>query len=332
MDDKNRSVTPLLGFGIFFMPYIFGWLVFRDGYSRNARIISVVWMVVVLALVAGNKNSNEQRTNSPAKVGAADAKESSERTTENSLGKFTGLIGTHPSNVIESAELKAAFVKLLGTSQKDFISRLDVASDTERKGEWMVGSGNAAHAGGTDEAAFAVNLNSGKVFAAMLVSGNNIKTFGADTATKLPPPLLAWYQERSGQVASSSTEISTERPGGSATAPNIANYQKLLVGTWSCLNVKQMSDERILRLKPDGSLVSVKGIYGQKPSEANASVGGWAIDQKTLKRLHMSSSSMTSINAGNPLRISEEADVDFDTPQSFVLIENSGLRMCNPAR
>lgn len=47
-----RSVSILLGLGIFFMPYIFSWLTLRQGYSIKARVVSFMWMTVVLILIA----------------------------------------------------------------------------------------------------------------------------------------------------------------------------------------------------------------------------------------------------------------------------------------
>ncbi|MBP1469228.1 DUF4236 domain-containing protein [Acinetobacter nosocomialis] len=48
---SNRSVSFLLGFGIFWMPYIFAWFTLRSGYSSTARWISFIWMVFVLLIV-----------------------------------------------------------------------------------------------------------------------------------------------------------------------------------------------------------------------------------------------------------------------------------------
>lgn len=47
----NRSVSFLLGFGIFWMPYIFAWFTLRSGYSSTTRWISFIWMVFVLLIV-----------------------------------------------------------------------------------------------------------------------------------------------------------------------------------------------------------------------------------------------------------------------------------------
>lgn len=48
-----RSVSVLLGFGIFFIPYIFSWLTLRQGYSTKAKVVSFTWMIVVLIILIG---------------------------------------------------------------------------------------------------------------------------------------------------------------------------------------------------------------------------------------------------------------------------------------
>ncbi len=47
-DAPYRRVSFLLGMGIFFMPYIFAWFTLRQGYSRQARIVSFFWMFMFL--------------------------------------------------------------------------------------------------------------------------------------------------------------------------------------------------------------------------------------------------------------------------------------------
>lgn len=47
----KRSVSFLLGLGVFVMPYIFAWLLLRPGYSAKPRIIGFVWMSVMLASI-----------------------------------------------------------------------------------------------------------------------------------------------------------------------------------------------------------------------------------------------------------------------------------------
>ncbi|OTG79756.1 hypothetical protein B9T33_11505 [Acinetobacter sp. ANC 5054] len=45
-----KKVSFLLGFGIFWMPYIFAWFTLRKGHSSKARWISFIWMILVLII------------------------------------------------------------------------------------------------------------------------------------------------------------------------------------------------------------------------------------------------------------------------------------------
>ncbi len=47
-DASYRRVSFLLGMGIFFMPYIFAWFTLRQGYSRQARMISFFWLIILI--------------------------------------------------------------------------------------------------------------------------------------------------------------------------------------------------------------------------------------------------------------------------------------------
>lgn len=55
-----RKVTWLLGTGIAFMPYIFSWITLKQGYSKNAKIASFIWMSVVLLLIGSNNQKSHQ--------------------------------------------------------------------------------------------------------------------------------------------------------------------------------------------------------------------------------------------------------------------------------
>lgn len=41
-------MTFLLCVGIFFMPYIFAWFTLRDGYTVTSRVVSFVWLLIVV--------------------------------------------------------------------------------------------------------------------------------------------------------------------------------------------------------------------------------------------------------------------------------------------
>jgi len=67
----KRRVSVALGLGVFFLPVIFIWLLFRAGYSARAQIIACVWMGVIgtaLLLSAPNgplQHPSASRTSSP---------------------------------------------------------------------------------------------------------------------------------------------------------------------------------------------------------------------------------------------------------------------------
>ena len=80
---------------------------------------------------------------------------------------------------------------------QDFSDRIE-SGLVKRQGDWLVAEGFAPNSGGSDEAAFAINVSTGMVFAIMWVDGQQVRSFGVDDLRKLPPPLLEWYRERGG--------------------------------------------------------------------------------------------------------------------------------------
>lgn len=48
--EYERSVGFLLGLGIFLLPLIFAWFTLRQGHTTRARVISFVWLILVLFL------------------------------------------------------------------------------------------------------------------------------------------------------------------------------------------------------------------------------------------------------------------------------------------
>ncbi|WP_413775368.1 DUF4236 domain-containing protein [Psychrobacter sp. YP14] len=47
-DHEYRKVSFGLLLGILFIPYIFSWLVLREGYSTTARVLSMGWLMIVV--------------------------------------------------------------------------------------------------------------------------------------------------------------------------------------------------------------------------------------------------------------------------------------------
>jgi hypothetical protein len=69
----TRKVGILLGIGIFLLPIIFAWFTLRAGHSTRSRVISFVWMAVVLvfyAVGAGSDPAGTGTTNATAKTDA----------------------------------------------------------------------------------------------------------------------------------------------------------------------------------------------------------------------------------------------------------------------
>ncbi|MBX3299580.1 MAG: hypothetical protein KF736_08970 [Acidobacteria bacterium] len=74
-NNATQTVSPLLGVGIFFMPYIFGWFTLRNGYSTQARVISLGWagfviLVNVIAIATNPSPSNNTSSSSSSNVNA----------------------------------------------------------------------------------------------------------------------------------------------------------------------------------------------------------------------------------------------------------------------
>lgn len=59
----ERKVGILLALGIFFVPFVFGWLTLRKGHSSTAKILAFAWMgVVLLGMVFGDSPDKGPRT------------------------------------------------------------------------------------------------------------------------------------------------------------------------------------------------------------------------------------------------------------------------------
>lgn len=69
MSDETRTIEQTglswkLKAGILVMPYIFAWFTLRDGISKGVRIISFVWMVIILATVSTQSSKEPVEENS----------------------------------------------------------------------------------------------------------------------------------------------------------------------------------------------------------------------------------------------------------------------------
>jgi hypothetical protein len=110
------------------------------------------------------------------------------------LPPLSSIIGAYPGTLMDDPVLKPRFEKLLGSSLPDFEARLEISGTTERNGDWVVGMGNMPHAGGSDNAAYAINIQSGVICAVMRVN-QEVRVFGANAVTELPTPLTDWLAQ-----------------------------------------------------------------------------------------------------------------------------------------
>ncbi len=108
-------------------------------------------------------------------------------------------VGKHPTEVFSELAVQQKFKALLENEYSRFFENLSVASALELKGNFYVGSGCASHSCTIEETAFAIDKETGEVFASILSDGKTIKSFGVSSEQSLPAPLYAWYKEHGGQ-------------------------------------------------------------------------------------------------------------------------------------
>lgn len=106
-----------------------------------------------------------------------------------------GSIGMHPYDVVRSKAWKNKFIRIAKAKYKPFVARLAVASETQLMGDWVVGDGMMPHSGGSDAAAFAINVKTEEVLAIMIEDGSKISAFGFSSNQKVPEYFRTWVKE-----------------------------------------------------------------------------------------------------------------------------------------
>lgn len=67
-----KPISTLLGIGILLSPFIFSWFTLRKGYATKSKVISFVWMALVLVLYSyGSGSKGVESNHSPSPVAAA---------------------------------------------------------------------------------------------------------------------------------------------------------------------------------------------------------------------------------------------------------------------
>lgn len=111
---------------------------------------------------------------------------------------ISALVGKDPESALDDPALKETFKMLLGDKLGEFRERLNVSSGITQEGEWLVGAGGMQHLFSIEEAAFAINSKTSKIFAIMLTEGKDIRWFGTSDVTNLPASLQNWYKAHGG--------------------------------------------------------------------------------------------------------------------------------------
>jgi hypothetical protein len=105
----------------------------------------------------------------------------------------SGSVGMHPYDLVRSKAWKSKFVRIAKDNYSALVDRLVVASETILEGHWIVGEGQAPHSGGIENAAIAINSETGEVYAAIMESGIRFSRFGFSSWQSAPPFLQQWW-------------------------------------------------------------------------------------------------------------------------------------------
>jgi hypothetical protein len=114
---------------------------------------------------------------------------------------WSSFLGQSASVVLSDAVVSSQFKALLGDKYTVFQSNMEVAGELHAEdGNLIVGSGNAPHDGGTNEAMFAINTATGKYYAVLFTDGKMFNAFGVASMRELPAPLLQWFLDKGGKL------------------------------------------------------------------------------------------------------------------------------------
>ena len=105
-------------------------------------------------------------------------------------------VGKSTFNLLADVGVTAKLKDLLGKDYAAFNERMGVSGEVRQEAGYLWGTGLMPHEGGSEEAGFAVNVQTGEVVALMLVGGKQYKFFGVSKPAGLPQPLLDWYKQR----------------------------------------------------------------------------------------------------------------------------------------
>jgi hypothetical protein len=119
-----------------------------------------------------------------------------------SLDKY---VGRYPDKqFLALAAVHDPLARLMGHRLKQFLARFQVLTPIDKVSDDLVAEGCVRHNCANEQAAFAIDLNTGAATAASLTEGRYMDIYSASTAKydDLPPGLRRWISSRTAQSTS----------------------------------------------------------------------------------------------------------------------------------
>jgi len=114
-------------------------------------------------------------------------------------------VGKYPDKqFLALAAVHDPLARLLGRRLKPFLDRFQVLTPIDKVSDDVVAQGCVRHNCANEQAAFAVDLNTGAATAASLTEGRYMDIYSASTAKydDLPPGIRHWIRSRTSQSTS----------------------------------------------------------------------------------------------------------------------------------
>lgn len=123
---EERSVSILLGIGIFLIPIIFAWFTLRKGHTTKAKVISFVWLAITL-IIGLSQDDNSTSSGSSPSVSAISNEEVMQVNIRDILYAYkeneVGADNMYKDNLIE-------VTGIIGNIKKDILDNLYVTLGT----------------------------------------------------------------------------------------------------------------------------------------------------------------------------------------------------------
>lgn len=82
--EEQRKVSAALAIGILLLPIIFSWVTLKKGYSTIARVLSFLWLIIIVMVIMTDANN---KTNANETIQTTDKKEITTKTPKNDRSK-----------------------------------------------------------------------------------------------------------------------------------------------------------------------------------------------------------------------------------------------------